>query len=186
MTASPGPNNAMVAVSGANYGLRRTLPHILGVAVGFPAMLVLVALGAAEVVRDSPGLQVAMRWVGGLWLLWIAWRIAVAVPASAGAAAGPRRGRPMTFLEAALFQGVNPKAWLLAFGGAGAYVGVGGWAAAVALGLLFAAMAVVCLAAWAALGAGMAQQLLRPAAMRWFNRVVALLLVVSVLPILAR
>lgn len=166
MTASAGPNNAMVAASGANYGLRRTLPHILGVPVGFPAMLVLVALGAAEVVRDSPGLQGAMRWVGGFRLLWIAWRIAVAVPASAGAAAGPRRRRPMTLLEAALFQWMNPKAWLIAFGGAGACVGAGGWAAAVAQRLLFAAMVVVCLAAWAALGAGMARLLPRPAAMR--------------------
>lgn len=183
-TASPGPNNAMVAASGANFGMRRTLPHILGIACGFPAMLVLVALGAAEVVREQPMLREAMRWAGGLWLLWIAWRIAMAAPATLPGPGGEGGGRPMTFLEAALFQWVNPKAWLIAFGGASAYVGSGGWDAAVALGLLFAAMAVLCLAAWALLGAGMARLFRRPAAMRWFNRTIAALLVASVLPML--
>jgi threonine/homoserine/homoserine lactone efflux protein len=184
MTATPGPNNAMVAASGANYGVRRTLPHLMGIAVGFPLMLLLVALGAAGIVRDSPWLQDLMRWGGALWLLWLAWRIATAAPATPGEG-GSARGRPMSFLEAALFQWVNPKAWLIAMGGIGAYVGGEGLGAALVLALLFALAAVICLLGWAALGAGMARLLLRPAAMRWFNRGVALLLVLSLLPVLA-
>src|SRR5215212_11075454 len=109
MSDSPGPNNTMVAASGANFGLRRTLPHMLGVALGFPVMLLLVAVGAAELLHGSPGLQRALRWVGAAWLLWLAWRIAVADPAAKGGVAGP--ARPMSFLQAALFQWVNPKAW---------------------------------------------------------------------------
>jgi threonine/homoserine/homoserine lactone efflux protein len=186
MTATPGPNNTMVAASGANYGLRRTLPHVLGVAVGFPVMLLLVAAGVAGVLQESPRLQLAMRWGGALWLLWLAWRIATATPAAGlqGQEREATRGRPMSFLEAALFQWVNPKAWLIAVGGIGAYVGGGGLGPAALLALLFALAAVVCLLGWAALGAGLAR-LLRPLAMRWFNRVVAVLLVLSLVPVLA-
>lgn len=184
MTATPGPNNAMVAASGANFGMRRTVPHVLGVAIGFPAMLVLVALGAAELLQGAPALQQAMRWIGGLWLLWIAWRIATAAPAG-GDGRPERRGRPMRFTEAALFQWVNPKAWLIAVSAIGTYVGAGGLGEALALAVLFAAAAVLCLLAWAALGAGMARVLPGPAAMRRFNIAVAVLLVLSVLPMLA-
>lgn len=184
MSASPGPNNAMVAASGANFGIRRTLPHMLGIAIGFPAMLLLVALGAAELLQAHPRLQDAMRIAGALWLLWIAWRIATALPAAA-APDGAARGRPMSLLEAAAFQWVNPKAWLIALGGIGAYVGGGGLAAAAALAAIFSVAALLSLLAWAALGAGLARLLLRPSAMRWFNRAVAVLLVASLLPVLA-
>src|ERR687886_2018427 len=103
MSATPGPNNAMVAASGANFGLRRTLPHVIGVSLGFPAMLLLVALGAAELLQSSATLQALLRWAGATWMLWLAWKIAAASPA----ASAEGRARPMTLLEAALFQWVN-------------------------------------------------------------------------------
>ncbi len=188
MSASPGPNNAMVAASGANYGLRRTLPHMLGVAVGFPAMLVLVALGAAEVLRDWPGLQQAMRWLGAAWLLWLAWRIATAVPAVAGPGPGTAEGgRPMTFLEAALFQWVNPKAWLIAGGAIATYTGgaAGVLAEATVLAAMFSLAALLSLLAWAAVGVGAARLLgARPGAMRAFNIGIAALLVLSIATVL--
>src|SRR3954447_14125193 len=112
MSATPGPNNALVAASAANFGLRRSLPQVLGVTIGFPLMLVLVALGAAELLRGAPGLMAALRWVGAAWMLWLAWGIAPAAPPAAGAAPG----RPMTLLQAVLFQWVNPKAWIIAAG----------------------------------------------------------------------
>src|SRR4051812_1471937 len=113
MSAAPGPNNALVAATAANFGLRRSLPQVLGVSLGFPVMLVLVALGAAELLRGAPGVMAALRWLGAAWMLWLAWGIARATPAAAGAAPG----RPMTLLQAALFQWVNPKAWIIAAGG---------------------------------------------------------------------
>src|SRR5919206_2461214 len=83
MSATPGPNNALVAASAANFGLRRSLPQVLGVSIGFPVMLLLVALGAAELLRGAPALMAAMRWVGAAWMVWLAWGIATAGPPSA-------------------------------------------------------------------------------------------------------
>lgn len=113
MSATSGPNNAMVTASGTTWGFRRTLPHMLGVAVGFPAMPVAVALGAGEVLRARPWLHEALRWAGAAYLLCLAWKIAAADPEPPGGAArGPGRGggsRPLSFAQAALFQWVNPK-----------------------------------------------------------------------------
>jgi threonine/homoserine/homoserine lactone efflux protein len=180
MSASPGPNNAMVAASGANFGLRRTWRHMLGTALGFPVMLLAVALGAGEVLRASPGLQSALRWAGAAWLLWLAWRIATAAPAIPGEAAP---GRPIGFMEAALFQWVNPKAWMIAIGAAATYA-TEPWRSLV-LAAIFVLAALLSLLAWAALGSGAARLLRSPAALRGFNRAMALLLAASLLPMLA-
>jgi threonine/homoserine/homoserine lactone efflux protein len=193
MSATPGPNNALVAATAANFGLRRSLPQVLGVSVGFPVMLVLVALGAAELLRGAPGLMLALRWVGAAWMLWLAWGIATAAPPAAGAAPGRPQGKPMTALQAALFQWVNPKAWIIAAGAIATYTGgeasLPGEASllgeALALAALFAVAACGSLLAWAALGAGTARLLRDPAALRWFNRVMAGLLVASLVPVLA-
>jgi threonine/homoserine/homoserine lactone efflux protein len=183
MSATPGPNNALVAASAANFGLRRSMPQVLGVSIGFPVMLVLVALGAAELLRGAPGLMAALRWVGAAWMLWLAWGIATAAPPAAGAAPG----RPMTLLQAALFQWVNPKAWIIAAGAIAAYTGGsnGLLGEALTLAALFAVAAFGSLLGWAALGAGTARLLRDPAALRWFNRVMAALLVASLVPVLA-
>lgn len=106
---TPGPNNLMLASSGANFGLSRTLPHICGVAFGFPIMIFVVATGLGAIIAASPALQEGMRWAGAALLLWFAWRIA-----TAGRAEDQRRSRPLNILEAAGFQWVNPKAWAMA------------------------------------------------------------------------
>ena len=84
MSGTPGPNNAMVAASGATFGFARTVPHLLGVAVGFPAMLLVVALGAGDVMRAAPSLHEILKWVGAAYLLWLAFKIATARPSAAG------------------------------------------------------------------------------------------------------
>src|SRR3954452_9404594 len=112
MSATPGPNNALVAATAANFGLRRSLPQVLGVSIGFPVMLVLVALGAAELLRGAPGLMAALRWVGAVWMLWRAWGISTAEPHAPGAAPGS----PMTALQAASGQCGYPEAWNIAAG----------------------------------------------------------------------
>lgn len=106
---TPGPNNLMLASSGANFGLRRTLPHICGVAFGFPIMIFVVATGLGAMIAASAALQDVMRWAGAGLLLWFAWRIA-----TSGRAQDQTRTRPLNFLEAAGFQWVNPKAWAMA------------------------------------------------------------------------
>ena len=99
----------MLASSGANFGVRRTLPHICGVAFGFPIMIFVVATGLGAIIAASAALQEAMRWAGAALLLWFAWRIA-----TAGRAEDSASARPLSFLEAAGFQWVNPKAWAMA------------------------------------------------------------------------
>ncbi len=117
-TWTPGPNNAMLASSGATFGFRRTIPHALGVALGFPAMLFVVALGLGEVFKHSILLQEIMRYGGAALMMWVAWKIATAkAPGSPGS-----RSKPFTFLQAAAFQWVNPKAWAMCVGVVGQFL----------------------------------------------------------------
>ncbi|NOG73194.1 LysE family translocator [Roseicella sp. DB1501] len=186
MAATPGPNNALAATAAANFGLRRSLPQVIGVSIGFPVMLVLVAIGAAGLLHGMPGLMLGLRWLGAAWMLWLAWGIATAVP-GAGAAPGTASGaRPMTLLQAALFQWVNPKAWIIAAGAVAAYTGGAGLLRdTLLLALLFAVVTFASLLGWAMIGLGTARLLRAPAALRWFNRAMAALLVASLVPLLA-
>jgi threonine/homoserine/homoserine lactone efflux protein len=184
MSATPGPNNAMVASSGATFGVARTMPHVLGISVGFPLMLVAVALGADGVLRRFPELHMVLKWVGAAYLLWLAWHIATAHPDAAEG--GGRRARPLNFLEAALFQWVNPKAWVIALGAVATYTSAD--AVLLEVLLLAAIFLVVCVpstALWTGIGAGAARLLRSPRALRRFNVAMALLLVASLLPLLA-
>ncbi|MCO6417243.1 LysE family translocator [Siccirubricoccus sp. KC 17139] len=183
MSATPGPNNAMVAASGARFGLRRTLPHMLGVSLGFPVMLVLVALGAAELLRHSATLQGLLRWAGAAWMLWLAWGLLTAAPAAP--AATTDGARPMRLWQAALFQWVNPKAWIIAAGAIATYTGshLGVLPDALLLAAIFAPAAFLSLLVWAAMGQG-AARLLSPRGLVWFNRAMAGLLLLSLVPLL--
>lgn len=177
MSATPGPNNAIVAASAARFGLRRTMPAIVGVALGFPAMLLLVSLGAGAALQNAPALQSALRWAGIAWLLWLAWTIAAA---PVGAPPRPDARPPRAWTMAAL-QWANPKAWTAAIGATLGFVGAAPIIEAATLASLFAAAALLSLVAWAALGAGLAPWLRRSArAERGFNLAMAGLLVASV------
>lgn len=106
---TPGPNNLMLTASGANFGVRRTLPHLIGVAVGQPVLQMVLALGLYPLFERWPLLRLGLQIFGSLYLLWLAWRIAVA-----GAPSDPaRRARPLTLLEGLGFQFLNPKAWMM-------------------------------------------------------------------------
>ncbi|MBL4805745.1 MAG: LysE family translocator [Rhodobacteraceae bacterium] len=112
MVWTPGPNNAMLSASGAQFGYRATVPHILGVAFGFPLMLFAMAFGLGEIFLRSAIFQESLRWVGAALLLYVAWKIATSKrPGEAGA-----RRRPFRFYEAVAFQWINPKAWAMAIG----------------------------------------------------------------------
>ena len=117
---TPGPTNAMVSASGANFGYRRTLPHILGTLLGLPLLVIAIGLGLGELFRASPALQQALRLAGSGYLLYLAWRVATAGrPQGRGGG-----GRPLTFVEAAAFQWVNPKIWLAALAALASYARV--------------------------------------------------------------
>lgn len=109
---TPGPNNAMLASSGATFGIRPTVPHALGVCLGFPLMIFCIALGLGQLFLQSALLREGLRIAGMLALIWFAWKIANAAPPGSGQAGS----RPLTFVQAAGFQWVNPKAWIMAVG----------------------------------------------------------------------
>ncbi len=184
MSGTPGPNNAMVAASGATFGFARTVPHILGIAVGFPLMLVAVTLGAGDLLRTYPVLHDALRWVGAAYLIWLAIRIAAAPPTTDRP--GASRARPLGFVQAALFQWVNPKAWIIALGGIATYTTAGGdgvVAQALALAAIFLVVTLPLVSFWTLTGVGAARLLRTRRGLRAFNLAMAGLLVLSLVPV---
>ena len=185
MSATPGPNNTMLTASGANWGFRRTVPHLLGVVVGFPVMIVLVALGAGGLLRARPWLQDGLRWIGVAYLLWLAWKIGTARPALQQNGAARPVGRPLGFARAALFQLVNPKAWVIAVGAVVPYTTATGSALvaqALTLAMMFAVVTLPCCTLWTLTGVGTARLLRTQLALRRFNLALAGLLVASLVP----
>ena len=175
---TPGPNNLMLLASGANFGVRRTLPHLLGVAVGHSFMIAVVGLGLMGVFLAYPVLHDILTGASVAYLLWLAWRIATSVPKE-----GAARGRPLTFLEAAAFQWVNPKAWYMALGAITLYAGEAA-RGVLAVSLAFALTNLPSILAWAALGTAMRRWLDGPGRLRLFNWTMAALLVLSLVPVL--
>jgi threonine/homoserine/homoserine lactone efflux protein len=181
MSITPGPNNVMLANSGANFGIRATMPHILGIVFGFSAMVVLVSAGLGSVLLAWPLLVPVMRWTGAAWMLWLGWKIATAPPVGSAA---PRS--VLGFAGAAAFQWINPKAWLIALGAASEFtrpdmpLGV----QLVRIGVVFFLVALPCMLVWVLLGRGAARLLQTPTQVRVFNVVMALLLVASLVPVL--
>jgi threonine/homoserine/homoserine lactone efflux protein len=177
-SVTPGPNNIMLLASGANFGLRRTVPHMLGISVGHAVMVALVGLGLIGVFAALPWLRTALMVACAGYLLWLAWRIANAAPPREGEAAG----RPFTFLQAAGFQWVNPKAWYMAIYAQTNYnTGQEAWDA-VAVALAFAAVNLPSVTVWAWGGTQIRRWLEAPGRLRAFNVTMALLLVASLWP----
>lgn len=187
MAGTPGPNNMMVATSGANFGFRRSLPLMAGIACGVAAIMVAGAATGASVL-GQPWIATTLRWAGVAYLLWLAWTIATIDPAPPGNE--QRMGsvaRPMGFVQGALFQFVNPKLWAMV---AGAVVTYGGMAPdrtplvlGLTFGLVFGAATFVSTAAWTLIGAGAGRMIRTRTAMRVFNGMMAALLVASLVPI---
>ncbi len=178
---TPGPNNLMLLASGAAFGFRRSVPHMLGVGIGFVAMTVLVGLGLAGLIEAAPGLRLALKAAGVGYMLWFAWKILNAgAPGEAGAAA-----RPMRFHEAALFQWVNPKAWAMALTAVTAYAPGGTLPAMATVAVIFGLVNIPSVGSWTLLGQGMRRFLTSDRRRRAFNATMAVLLVGSLWPLLA-
>lgn len=113
MSATPGPNNIMLLASGAQFGFCRTLPHIIGIGIGIAILISSVLLGLGALFVMYPPLYLVLKWVGGSYLLWLAWKIASA-PVDSVSTQNYEQAKPMNWWQAALFQFVNPKAWMMA------------------------------------------------------------------------
>jgi len=171
-TWTPGPNNMMLAASGATFGWRPTVPHAMGVALGFPVMVFLIALGLGEVFQRSPALRQGLAWTGFAVMLWLAWRIA-----TAHAARTRVRSRPLRFHEAAAFQWVNPKAWAMAIGVSATYAQGGNpLAEAGLIALVFVVAGLTSSQSWTGFGAAMGRLLGSGLRLRAFNVFMGLML----------
>jgi threonine/homoserine/homoserine lactone efflux protein len=179
---TPGPNNTMLMVSGANFGFRATGPHLMGVAVGFFILVLTVGLGLGGLFRAYPALHRVLTVVGAAYLLWLAWKIGSSATIGHGEGAPPR---PQTFLQAVAFQWVNPKAWAMALGAVTAYAPQQGYIAnVIAISLVFTAINLPCVASWAGFGVALRRWLDRPRILKAFNLTMAALLVASLAPAL--
>ena len=176
---TPGPNNAMLMASGLNFGFVRTLPHIIGISLGFPIMLMAVGLGFGGLFDAWPILHRILGILGAIYLLYLAWQIARAGSLEIDA---HNAARPMTIFEAAIFQWVNPKAWIVATGAVAVLLKPESFEfGLVVLAILYGIINLPCVALWAAGGEVIGRALTQPRQRRIFNILMAALLVASVL-----
>ena len=177
---TPGPNNVMLAASGLNFGFRRSMPHLLGVNLGFTLMIFLVGVGLGSVFQQVPQLYTVLKYVGAAYLLYLAWKIAN----SGGMEDGAVSGKPMTFLQAAAFQWVNPKAWVMAVGVIATYTPQAGFFANLVIATVVCGIVnLPSIGVWVTFGTALRRVLHKPWAIRAFNISMALLLVASLYPV---
>lgn len=176
---TPGPNNMMLLSSGATFGFRRTMPHIFGISGGCIVMIVLLGFGLAAVLARLPWLYTLLHIVSTGYLLYLAWRIATSV----GVGTASARARPLTFLDAAAFQWVNPKAWAMTLGAVTSFARPDHFGLDIAtIALVICVTGLPCIMLWAGGGTLVRRLLTRPGTLRAFNIGMAVLLVVSLIP----
>ena len=176
---TPGRNNIMLLASGVNFGFRRTIPHMLGIGAGFVVLLLAVGLGLGAVLTAFPALHTALKIAGGAYLLYLAWRVATSQTlAREGEAA-----RPMRFSEAAAFQWVNPKAWVMAVTAMAVYTSTEQpFLSVVLVAAAFGFVNLPSVSTWAAFGTAMRGFLSDPVRLKWFNIAMGVLLALSLWP----
>ena len=182
MAFTPGPNNVLVLSSGLTYGIRRTLPHIAGIAIGVSFMVAAMGVGLGTIFAAYPVLQSILKYAGIAYLIYLAFVIAMSEPVAPGQV--NQRG-PMAFWAAALFQWVNVKGWVMVIGIITAYSAIASfpWNIAVQAALMFV-MGALSSVAWALFGSSLRPVLTSPRTVRAFNVVMAILLLASLYPVL--
>lgn len=179
---TPGPNNFMLMASGVNFGFRRTIPHMLGIGAGFLTLLLGVGLGLGALLTALPMLHISLKVMGGAYLLYLAWRIAMtrSMTSKDGKAA-----RPMTFLEAAAFQWVNPKAWVMAVTAMAVYTTPSApFLSMLIVAVAFALVNLPSVSTWAGFGMALRGFLADPVRLKWFNIAMGVALAASLWPML--
>lgn len=179
---TPGPNNLMLMASGANFGFRRTIWHMLGISLGHSFMVTMVGLGLGQLFETYPAARFALQIVSSAYLLYLAWKIANAAPPDAS---GKARGKPFTFLQAAAFQWVNPKAWYMAIYAVTNYTpdGIPVLTGALIVAGVFALTNLPSITVWVTVGTQVKRLLSRPRLLRLFNWTMAMLLVLTLIPV---
>lgn len=179
---TPGPNNTMLLASGVNFGVRRSIPHAMGISIGFMLMVLGVGFGLGELFKAWPPLYSILRYVGAAYLLYLAWKIATSGPISGDAA---RTRKPLSFWGAAAFQWVNPKAWVMAVGAITTYTPAQGYVLnVIVIAALFALVNLPSVGIWVMFGSALRNLLQNPRWLMLFNVLMALLLVISLYPLL--
>ena len=179
-SVTPGPNNLMLMASGANFGFRRTVPHMLGVGLGFVLMTFLVGVGLAGLFQTYPLAVTALEVVSVVYMLWLAWKIAhSAAPKDRQAG-----GTPMTFLQAAAFQWVNPKAWAMALTAVTVHAPDRSLWAVALVAVIFGAINLPSVSLWTLIGQQLRRVLTNTRRLMIFNWTMAGLLVLSLAPVL--
>lgn len=187
---TPGPNNIMIMVSGLNHGVKASLPHLFGIAFGVPTMFLAVGFGLTLLFKQHLWLHTVIQLAGIVYLFYLAWLIASAAPSSLDSSSGAGEGikKPISFVQAALFQWVNPKTWLMGTGAIAAFSDVAGDVSAqiVTMAFVFFLMAFPSAGTWMVFGSWLRRWFAEPARLVLFNRVMAALLVASIAPIMVK
>ncbi|QIE45919.1 LysE family translocator [Pseudohalocynthiibacter aestuariivivens] len=177
---TPGPNNLMLMASGANFGFRRTVPHMLGIGMGFPSMVFLVGLGVMQVFDLWPLSYTVLKVASVAYLLYLAWKIANAAPPKDATA----EGRPLTFVQSAAFQWVNPKAWSMALSAITLYAAGRDVPSVLWVAGTYVLVSLISTTSWTVMGQQLRRLLKNPMRLRIFNWVMAVLLVATLIPVL--
>jgi threonine/homoserine/homoserine lactone efflux protein len=178
---TPGPNNVLLMSSGANFGIRRSVPLLLGVCIGFPAMFLAIGMGLGVFFQQYPAAHDYITVIGVVYLIYLAWRIA-----RSGEPERVKNIKPLTFIQAAAFQWVNPKAWVMATSAIAAFTTSAGDInqQVINLTLIFITASIPSALTWLMFGVGLQQLLADPLWLRRFNYLMASLLILSMVPVI--
>lgn len=179
---TPGPNNLMLLTSGVNFGFRRSIPHMFGIGIGFVVLLLAVGFGLGAVLTAFPSMHSALKIAGGVYLLYLSWKIAMARSMDGK---GEQNARPLTFLDAAAFQWVNPKAWVMAITAMAVYtVPAQPFLSVLLVAGAFGIVNLPSVSVWAGFGTALRGFLSDSTRLKWFNIVMGLLLAATLWPML--
>ena len=178
---TPGPNNVMLTTTGLNFGVRRGIPHLLGICIGFPIMLALIGFGFGKLFQLYPIIHEIIKVIGIVYLLYLAWKIATTI----GDGSADSQSKPIGFLQAAAFQWVNAKAWIMGTSALAAFTTLDEtfFLQVTIICITFAIITLPCAGVWLVFGAGLQRFLRDPKHLKLFNLAMALLLVASILPV---
>ncbi|MCU8085798.1 LysE family translocator [Shewanella sp. SM21] len=180
---TPGPNNIMLMTSGVNFGVKRSIPHLMGISLGFPTMILAIGLGLSALFQSYPIIHQVIKVVGIGYLLYLSWLIAN----SSSKMEGKAITKPFSFIQAAAFQWVNPKGWIMAVGAIATFTSVQQdlTPQVITIATVFLCVAFPCAIVWLGFGVALKRILKNERQQKIFNISMALLLVASIIPMIA-
>ena len=180
---TPGPNNIMLMTSGVNFGVKRSIPHLMGISLGFPTMILAIGLGLSTLFQAYPIIHQVIKVIGIVYLLYLSWLIAN----SSSKMEGKSIAKPFSFLQAAAFQWVNPKGWIMAVGAIATFTSVQQdlTPQVVTIATVFLCVAFPCAVVWLGFGVALKRILKNERQQKIFNITMAILLVASIIPMIA-